>query len=71
VLPDVKQYRFTAERGIEFDDPTGRWPVYLGGGQAVSSRVSMWKEVTANLAARKVKPKFVDVRLANAPYYGK
>ena len=70
-LPEVKSYRFTAEHGIEFSDPKGNWPVYLGVGPDVAARVAMWKSLSASLASRNVKPKFVDVHYANAPFYGK
>lgn len=70
-LPEVKSYRFTAEHGIEFSDPKGNWPVYLGVGPDVTARVAMWKSLSASLASRNIKPKFVDVHYANAPFYGK
>jgi len=70
-LPEVKSYRFTAEHGIEFSDPKGNWPVYLGVGSDVTARVAMWKSLAASLASRNVKPKFVDVHYANAPFYSK
>jgi hypothetical protein len=70
-LPEVKSYRFTAEHGIEFSDPKGNWPVYLGVGPDVAARVAMWKSLSASLASRNVKPKFVDVHYANAPFYSK
>jgi hypothetical protein len=70
-LPEVRSYRFTAEHGIEFNDPKGNWPVYLGVGPDVAARVAMWKSLSASLASRNVKPKFVDVHYANAPFYSK
>ena len=71
VLPEVKSYRLTAERGIEFSDPKGNWPVYIGVGPDAAERVAMWKAVSANLASRGVRPKFVDVRYPTAPFYGR
>ncbi len=71
VLPEVKQYRFTPERGVEFTDPKGNWPVYVGLGSDVAARVTMWRALAASLAARNIRPKFVDVRYANAPFYSK
>ncbi len=71
VLPEVKQYRFAPEHGVEFNDPNGNWPVYVGVGKDVAARVTMWRTLNASLAARNIRPKFVDVRYANAPYYGK
>jgi cell division septal protein FtsQ len=75
VLPEVKSFRYTTERGVEFNDPQGNWPVYVGVGRSqpgeMAARVTMWKAVAANLALRNVRPKFVDVRYPQAPYYGK
>jgi len=71
VLPEVKTFRFTTVRGIEFTDPQNHWTVYVGVGSDIAARVSMWKAVSANLAARNVRAKFVDVRYPQAPFYGK
>jgi hypothetical protein len=71
VLPEVKSYRFTAERGIEFSDPKGNWPVYIGIGPDAAERVAMWKGVSTSLASRSVRPTFVDVRYPTAPFYGR
>lgn len=71
ILPEVKTFRYTIERGIEFSEPQGNWPVYVGVGSDMASRVSIWKALAANLASRNVRPKFIDVRYPQAPYYGK
>jgi hypothetical protein len=70
-LLEVKLYRFTAEHGVEFNDPKGNWPVYVGVGSDATARVAMWKALSASLASRNIRPKFVDVQYPNAPYYGK
>lgn len=71
VLPEVKTFRYTVERGIEFTEPGGNWPVYVGVGSDMASRVGIWKALAANLTSRKVRPRFIDVRYPQAPYYGK
>ena len=75
VLPEIKTFRYTTERGVEFNDPQANWPVYVGVGRSVpgemAARVTMWRTVAAHLASRNVRPKFVDVRYPQAPYYGK
>jgi cell division septal protein FtsQ len=75
VLPEVKAFRYTTERGVEFSDPQGNWPVYVGVERfepgEMAARVAMWKAVAADLALRNVRPKYVDVRYPQAPYYGK
>ena len=75
VLPEMKTFRYTTERGVEFNDPQANWPVYVGVGRSVpgemAARVTMWRAVAAHLASRNVRPKFVDVRYPQAPYYGR
>ena len=75
VLPEVKGFRYTTERGVVFSDPQGNWPVYMGVGRfqagEMAARVDMWKAVAADLASRQVHPKYLDVRYPQAPYYGK
>ena len=75
VLPEMKTFRYTTERGVEFNDPQANWPVYVGVGRSVpgemAARVTMWRAVAALLASRNVRPKFVDVRYPQAPYYGR
>ncbi len=70
-LPEIRRLRYTPGRGIEFADPQGNWPVYVGVGPDMVERVSMWKSVSASLVSRKIQPKFIDVRYPQAPYYGK
>jgi cell division septal protein FtsQ len=71
ILPEVKVYRFTTERGIEFTDPQSSGTVYVGVGPDMAARVAMWKALAANLASRNVRPKFLDVRYPQAPFYDK
>ena len=75
VLPEVKAFRYTTERGVEFSDPQGNWPVYMGVGRSeageMAARVTIWKTIAADLASRNVRPKYVDMRYPQAPYYGK
>ena len=68
-LPEVHRYRYTKTFGLEFDDPRG-FPVYLGLNQNMADRISIWKALSAELAARNIQPRFVDVRFPLAPYYG-
>jgi len=75
VLPEMQVFRYTTERGVEFSDPQGNWPVYIGverfqAGE-MAARIAMWKAVAADLASRQVRPRYLDVRYPQAPYYGK
>ena len=68
-MPEIQHYRYTVAHGLEFNDARG-FPVYLGVGQNMADRVMVWKALSANLKARNILPKFVDVQYPLAPYYG-
>jgi cell division septal protein FtsQ len=67
-LPAVRQYKYTAEHGLEFQSKGG-YPVYLGLGDNMADRAMMWKAVEAELNAQSVTPQFVDLRYPLAPYF--
>ncbi len=69
-LPDVRVYRYSLARGLEFDDPNG-FPVYLGVGSNVGDRAAVWRALREDLAARGITPTYIDVRFPLAPYYGR
>jgi hypothetical protein len=55
-------------RGLVFTDDRG-WRVILGQGQGMEERLRVLGWLVADLEARDVVPRFVDVRFADAPYY--
>ena len=55
-------------RGFVVTDSHG-WRVVLGIGSGVAERLRAMTQVTADLEARQVTPRFVDVRFPDAPYY--
>ncbi|HSD84021.1 MAG TPA: FtsQ-type POTRA domain-containing protein [Anaerolineae bacterium] len=67
-LPSVRQYKYTVERGLEFQSERG-FPVYLGLGENMADRAMMWKAVEAELAQLDVTPRFMDLRYPVAPYF--
>jgi cell division septal protein FtsQ len=67
-MPNVRQYKFTAEHGLEFQSERG-FPVYLGLGDNMADRAMMWKAVDAELKQQGVTPQFVDLRYPVAPYF--
>jgi cell division septal protein FtsQ len=68
-MPEVQRYRYTAKYGLEFADARD-FPVYLGLGRNMADRVMIWQALRAELLAKRILPKFVDVREPLAPYYG-
>jgi cell division protein FtsQ len=67
-LPNVRQYKYTTEHGLEFQSKGG-YPVYLGLGDNMADRAMLWKAVEAELNAQGVTPQFVDLRYPLAPYF--
>ncbi len=67
-LPNVRQYKYTTEHGLEFQSARG-FPVYLGLGENMADRAMMWKAVEAELSQLSVTPQFVDLRYPVAPYF--
>jgi cell division septal protein FtsQ len=68
-MPELKSLRYTPERGLEFSDPAGGWPVYLGQEPDIDAQMAVWRALSDNLVKRGVRPTFIDVRYAQAPYY--
>lgn len=67
-LPEVRAFRYSVLRGLEFDDPDG-YPVYLGTGSNLDDRIAVWRALRADLASRNIAPAYIDVRFPLAPYY--
>ncbi|NTU62761.1 MAG: FtsQ-type POTRA domain-containing protein [Chloroflexi bacterium] len=67
-IPNVRQYKFTVEHGLEFQSDRG-FPVYLGLGENMADRAMMWKATEAELDQLDVTPEFVDLRYPVAPYF--
>jgi hypothetical protein len=55
-------------RGLVLTDERG-WRVILGQGPGMDERLRVLERLVANLEARGLRPRFVDVRFADAPYY--
>ena len=55
-------------RGLVYTDERG-WRVILGQGPGIDRRLQVLQWLAADLQARGVTPRFVDVRFPDAPYY--
>jgi hypothetical protein len=65
-LPPVLYY--VPSRGLVFTDEQG-WRIVIGQGPGMDRRLQVLEWLVADLGARGLTPRFVDVRLASAPYY--
>jgi hypothetical protein len=59
---------YTPDRGIAFVDERD-WLVIVGIGPGMSDRIASLERVTAGLLSLGVRPEWVDVHLANRPYF--
>jgi hypothetical protein len=65
---NVSPLYYVPERGLTFVDERG-WRVILGQGPGMDRRLQVLEGLAADLEARGLTPKFVDVRFVDAPYY--
>jgi hypothetical protein len=59
---------YVPARGLVFADERG-WRVIVGQGPGMEERLQVLEWLVADLEARGLAPRFVDVRFADAPYY--
>ena len=59
---------YVPDRGLVFTDERG-WRVILGQGPGMDQRLQVLEWLVADLEARGLTPRFVDVRFPDAPYY--
>jgi hypothetical protein len=59
---------YVPDRGLTFTDERG-WRVILGQGPGMAERLRVLELLTADLEARGLMPRFIDVRFSDAPYY--
>lgn len=55
-------------RGLVLDDPAG-WRVVVGQGRGMARRLQVYALVRQHLLDHSIRPRFVDVRFPDAPYY--
>lgn len=65
---DVSPLLYVPDRGLMFTDERG-WRVIVGQGPGMAERLQVLEWLTADLKARGLTPRFVDVRISDAPYY--
>jgi len=59
---------YVPDRGFIFTDERG-WHVILGQGPGMDRRLQVLEWLVADLEARGLVPRLVDVRFSDAPYY--
>ena len=72
-LPEVNVFYYHADQGLSFQQqtPRGYWPVYVGDSQDLERKILVLQALTEQLLADKIRPRYVDVRWADHPVYGR
>jgi cell division septal protein FtsQ len=72
-LPDVQLFYYQADRGLSFTQQaaTGSWPVYVGSSDNLPRKIQVMIALTGYLKANGIQPRYIDVRWADHPVYGR
>ncbi len=72
-LPQSRVFFYDAERGLSFTQKGLRaeWPVYVGSSDDLERKIQVMQALTAYLEANGISPRYVDVRWAAHPVYGR
>jgi hypothetical protein len=72
-VPQVKVFFYEADRGLSFNFGTDKrgWPVFVGDSENLERKIQAVQSLTNHLVGNKIRPRFVDVRWAEYPVYGK
>lgn len=72
-LPQSRVFFYDAERGLSFAQKaeSAEWPVYVGSSEDLEHKIQVMQTLTAYLEANDIKPRYVDVRWAAHPVYGR
>ena len=72
-LPGVRIFYYQPDRGLSFTQQaeTGSWPVYVGSSEDLPRKIQVVSALTSYLRANGIQPRYVDVRWADHPVYGR
>ena len=72
-LPGEQVYSYQPGRGLSFTHRVsgGQWPVFVGTSDDLARKIQVVQALTEYLIANNIGPRYVDVRWAEHPVYGK
>ncbi len=72
-LPGVKIFFYQPDRGLSFTHRVngGEWPVYVGTADDLARKIQVLQALTEYLQDQGIYPRYVDVRWADHPVYGR
>jgi cell division septal protein FtsQ len=72
-LPQSRVFFYDGERGLSFTQrgEVSQWPVFVGSSEDLERKIQVMQTLTAYLQANGITPRYVDVRWAAHPVYGR
>jgi len=72
-LPGTRVFYYGVERGLNFTQYVegDEWPVYIGSSDDLQLKIQVMQALNAYLVANGIHPRYVDVRWADHPVYGR
>lgn len=72
-LPGEQVYYYQPDRGLSFSHrvSTGEWPVYVGTSDDLARKIQVVQALTEYMLENNIRPRYIDVRWAERPVYGK
>lgn len=68
LAPDVSVIRYSRAQGLTVATPEG-WPVYLGDGRRIKTKLVVLTAVLVDLKERNITPQFIDLQDPLRPFY--
>lgn len=72
-VPGVRVFSYMPGQGLSFTQGVegGEWPVYVGTSADLPRKIQVLQALTEYLQANNIRPRYIDVRWADHPVYGR
>jgi cell division septal protein FtsQ len=72
-VPGVRVFSYMPGQGLSFTQSVagGEWPVYVGTSTDLARKIQVLQALTDYLQANNIRPRYIDVRWADHPVYGR
>lgn len=72
-VPGIRVFTYQPGQGLSFTQGAngGEWPVYVGTSKDLPRKIQVLQSLTSYLQDHQVRPRYVDVRWADHPVYGR
>jgi hypothetical protein len=72
-MPEIRVFIHQPDRGLSFalEAQGMEWPVYVGSGDDLPRKIRIMQAMTAYMVSNDIQPRYIDVRWADHPVYGR